>query len=62
MVRPRPPVKLLPTAIKGVSTVKPQAAVLPQTGASDQQAPLLAGLLLVVLGGTLLVARRGERA
>jgi LPXTG-motif cell wall-anchored protein len=65
--RPRPPVKL-PTVIKGVSTVKPQAAtqpqagVLPQTGASDHQGALLAGLLLVALGGSLLVARRGERA
>ncbi|MGZ8736648.1 MAG: LPXTG cell wall anchor domain-containing protein [Nocardioides sp.] len=60
-VRPRPPVKL-PTVIQGVSTVKPQAAVLPQTGASDHQGALLAGLLLVALGGSLLVARRGERA
>jgi LPXTG-motif cell wall-anchored protein len=66
-VRPSPPVKM-PTVIKGVSTIKPQAAtqpqaaVLPQTGASDHQGPLLAGLLLVALGGSLLVARRGERA
>jgi LPXTG-motif cell wall-anchored protein len=54
----------LPTVIKGVEAAQPApaAVVLPATGAPDEQAPLLAGLMLVGLGGALLISRRGRRA